>query len=120
MLPTTLAEAPLETISISVELFGESLALFCHGQRYNNSCCIWVMKEYGVAESWTELFTFKILGMPCKIIGLRKNGEVLQASKNSLASFAPATGTQRDTGIMISSLAEVSFDSFMETLVLVE
>ncbi|XP_058211472.1 F-box protein CPR1-like [Rhododendron vialii] len=120
MLPTTLAEEPWTPILYSVKLFGESLALFCDGQSYDNTCCIWVMKEYGVAESWTKLFTFKILGMPHKIFGFRKNGEVLQASKTSLASYAPATETLRDTGIMISLSALVSFDSFRETLVLVE
>ncbi|KAG5551854.1 hypothetical protein RHGRI_010078 [Rhododendron griersonianum] len=120
MLPTPLAQEPGTPILNSVKLFGESLALFCSGQSNNNSCCIWVMKEYGVAESWTMLFTFNILGMPQKIFGLRKNGEVLLASKNSLASYASATETLRDTGITISSGALVSFDSFMETLVLVE
>ncbi|KAI8558419.1 hypothetical protein RHMOL_Rhmol04G0091600 [Rhododendron molle] len=120
MLPTPLAQEPWTPILYSVKLFGESLALFFSGQSCNDSCCIWVMKEYGVAESWTMLFTFNILGMPRKIFGLRKNGEVLLASKNSLASYAPATETLRDTGIRISSRALVSFDSFMETLVLVE
>ncbi|KAG5551855.1 hypothetical protein RHGRI_010079 [Rhododendron griersonianum] len=120
MLPTTLAKESLPPVLSSVMLFGESLALFCCGQRYNNCCCIWVMKEYGVAESWTKLICLNFLGMPCQIFGHRRIGEGLLASKNSLASYAPATETLRDTGMRISLRALVYVDSFMETLDLVE
>ncbi|KAK8503645.1 hypothetical protein V6N12_024817 [Hibiscus sabdariffa] len=39
---------------------------------------LWVMKEYGVVESWTELLAFRIQmrGSPF-VSGFRKNGEVL-------------------------------------------
>ncbi|KAG5551853.1 hypothetical protein RHGRI_010077 [Rhododendron griersonianum] len=71
MLPTTLADEPLTSL-LSIKLFGESLALFCNRRRDGDACCIWVMKEYGVAESWTNLFSSNLLGMPNKALGFRK------------------------------------------------
>ncbi|XP_074277236.1 F-box protein At4g22390-like [Silene latifolia] len=45
------------------------------------SCSVWVMKEYGIVESWTKIFDFNIdnlspCGMP-RAFGFRKNGEVI-------------------------------------------
>ncbi|KAI8558426.1 hypothetical protein RHMOL_Rhmol04G0092300 [Rhododendron molle] len=115
-LPPTLAYQPPP--SLSIKKFGQSLAVLCSGPRDAGGCCIWVMKEYGVAESWTKLFSSNLLGMPNKTLGFRRNGEILLASDNSLASYAPGTNTLATTGIRGSSLA-FYVDPFMQTLVLV-
>ncbi|KAI8558427.1 hypothetical protein RHMOL_Rhmol04G0092400 [Rhododendron molle] len=113
-LPPTLADQPPP--SLSIKTFGQSRAVLCSGQRDSDGCCIWVMKEYGVAESWTKLFSSNLLGMPNKTLGFRKNGEVLLASDNSLASYAPGTNTLATTGIK-GSLRAFYVDPFMQTLV---
>ncbi|KAI8558424.1 hypothetical protein RHMOL_Rhmol04G0092100 [Rhododendron molle] len=118
MLPPTLA-ADQNRKSLSIHVFGESLAVSCTGERDGGAGSIWLMKEYGVTESWTKLFSSKLVGMPNKTLGFRKNGEVLLASANSLASYAPGTITLAKTGI-IGTTNAFSVDPFMETLLSVE
>ncbi|KAG5551857.1 hypothetical protein RHGRI_010081 [Rhododendron griersonianum] len=118
MLPPTLASNQ-NPKSLSIHVFGESLAVSCTGERDGDAGSIWLMKEYGVAESWTKLFSSKLLGMPNKTLGFRKNGEVLLASANSLASYAPGTITLAKTGI-IGTTNAFYVDPFMETLLSVE
>ncbi|KAF7145596.1 hypothetical protein RHSIM_Rhsim04G0063800 [Rhododendron simsii] len=113
-LPPTLAYQPPS--SLSIKTFGQSLAVLCSGPRDAGGCCIWVMKEYGVAESWTMLFSSNLLGLPNKTLGFRRNGEVLLASDNSLASYAPGTNTLATTGIK-GNLRAFYVDPFMQTLV---
>ncbi|KAE9456146.1 hypothetical protein C3L33_11954, partial [Rhododendron williamsianum] len=120
ILPPTLALADLSPTSpLSIYLFGESLAVLSSGPRDGGGYCIWVMKKYGVAESWTKLFSSNLLGKPNKMLGFRKNGEVLLASDDSLAYYAHGTETLAITGIKgFSPGFEVI--PFMETLVSVE
>ncbi|KAG5551860.1 hypothetical protein RHGRI_010084 [Rhododendron griersonianum] len=120
ILPPTLAQAdPSSTSSLSIHVFGESLAVSCSGQRDGGGYCIWAMKEYGVAESWTKLFSSNLLGKPNKTLGFRKNGEVLLALDDSLASYAPGIETLAITGIKGFSPG-FHVIPFMETLVSVE
>ncbi|KAM7490662.1 hypothetical protein LguiA_033583 [Lonicera macranthoides] len=42
-----------------LQVYGESLS-FMHKPINDGSCNIWVMKEYGVAESWTKQFTIDL------------------------------------------------------------
>ncbi|KAL7218675.1 hypothetical protein ACSBR2_011858 [Camellia fascicularis] len=62
----------------SVAVYEESICLFHYDRDWgypSKNCDIWVMKEYGVVESWTKLFTIDF-GIS-KAIGFRKNGEFL-------------------------------------------
>ncbi|KAI8011302.1 F-box protein CPR1 [Camellia lanceoleosa] len=70
MLPPALAGQ--RSTCLSIKLFGESLAVFCGAEMGRSSCCIWVMKEYGVAESWTKLFSIILPGVLNKTMGFRR------------------------------------------------
>ncbi|GFY95184.1 F-box family protein [Actinidia rufa] len=119
MLPLlTLAEQ--NPTSLSVKLFGESLAVLCRGQRDSGCCCIWVMKEYRVVESWTKLFNINLPGMFDRTSGFRKNGEVLlSTSNNCLFSFDARTKKIVNTGIRGSPHA-FYVEPFIDTLLLGE
>ncbi|GLT78066.1 hypothetical protein SLA2020_496130 [Shorea laevis] len=62
---------------ITVALLDGLLALVHRNvDGYEASHDVWVMKEYGVAESWTKLFDVRI-GALDRVIGFTKSGEVL-------------------------------------------
>ncbi|CAL5336273.1 unnamed protein product [Camellia sinensis] len=66
----------------SVAVYEESICLFHYDRDWgypSKNCDIWVMKEYGVVESWTKLFTIDF-GIS-KAVGFRKNGEFLAEDK---------------------------------------
>ncbi|XP_059665491.1 F-box protein CPR1-like [Cornus florida] len=100
MLPSGIANGC--ELKVSIALFGESLSLFCYDDGFSSTsihCCIWVMKEYGVASSWTKLCTVDIGGI-CQVLGFRKTGEVLVEKRNGrLVSYDPETKEVVDTGI---------------------
>ncbi|XP_021774603.1 F-box/kelch-repeat protein At3g06240-like [Chenopodium quinoa] len=51
----------------------------------NSGCCqIWVMKEYGVADSWTKMFTYAhpTLRPIMPAISIRKNKDILMLTTN--------------------------------------
>ncbi|KAL7219148.1 hypothetical protein ACSBR2_012260 [Camellia fascicularis] len=105
---------------LSVKLFRESLAVFWSGQISVGSCCIWVMQEYGDAESWTKLFSINLSGVLDKTLGFRKNSEVLlSTNKNWLLSYHRGTQKMTNTGIVGNSYS-FNVDIFMATLVLVK
>ncbi|KAI8558421.1 hypothetical protein RHMOL_Rhmol04G0091800 [Rhododendron molle] len=114
-LPPTLACQPPP--SLSIKTFGQSMAVLCSGPRDSGHCCIWVMKEYGVAESWTKLFSSNLLGRPNKTLEFRKNGKVLLVSDNCLASYAPGTNTLATTRIRGNSRS-FYVDRFMDSFCL--
>ncbi|CAL5336674.1 unnamed protein product [Camellia sinensis] len=118
MLPPTLADE--HPSCLSVKLFGESLVVFWSGQISAGFCCIWVMKEYGDAKSWTKLFSINLPDLLDKTLGFRKNGEVLlSTNENWLLSYHPGTQKMTNTGIVGNSYS-CNVDVFMATLVLVK
>ncbi|KAK3437513.1 hypothetical protein EUGRSUZ_C02180 [Eucalyptus grandis] len=63
--------------------------LHCHpmeedGHQLYGVCWVWVMKEYGAADSWTKLFTINISehGGIGRILGFRKKGDALLVTHN--------------------------------------
>lgn len=61
-----------EPVSSNINLLGECLALFVF---FDYEQYIWVMEEYGNAESWTRRYKIDI---PCdKFVYLEKNDELL-------------------------------------------
>uniref|UniRef100_A0A2N9HSX7 F-box domain-containing protein n=1 Tax=Fagus sylvatica TaxID=28930 RepID=A0A2N9HSX7_FAGSY len=81
---------------------------------------IWVMKEYGVASSWTKVFTItdQDPDMPFAI-GFRRNGEfVLQVESGQLISVDVGNQKMKDLGI--SSDKNAFVDSYVESLVLLD
>jgi F-box interacting protein len=81
---------------------------------------IWVIKEYGVASSWTKVFTItdQDPDMPFAI-GFRRNGEfVLQVESGQLISVDVGNQKMKDLGI--SSDKNAFVDSYVESLVLLD
>ncbi|XP_059449046.1 F-box/kelch-repeat protein At3g23880-like [Corylus avellana] len=73
---------PLNTdidVGIVTRVFKGSLALLCyHKQATRRGCCsIWVMKEYGVVDSWVQQFTIDIAGGIENVLGFSKNGHII-------------------------------------------
>ncbi|XP_059663115.1 F-box protein At3g07870-like [Cornus florida] len=115
MLPDALAGEHQSNLYITV--VGECLSVFRYGI---GSCCIWVMKEYGVVKSWTELVTVNLPGATDRTLGLRKNGEVLlSTTEKILASYDPKTQQIKDLGIQ-GNRRSLYVDTYMETLVLLK
>ncbi|XP_059670006.1 F-box/kelch-repeat protein At3g23880-like [Cornus florida] len=74
-----------------VAKFQESLSLI-HVQTTssNFNCCIWVMKEYGISESWTKQFNIDMDTPLIKsVAGITWKGELLLATGWSLTAYDP-------------------------------
>ncbi|GLT67785.1 hypothetical protein SLA2020_400690 [Shorea laevis] len=78
----------LEDLIVSLVLLDGLLALVrcCR----ETSQAVWVMKEYGVAESWTKLFDVRIWESD-RVIGITKSGEVLVHKDGRLFSVGPSS-----------------------------
>lgn len=85
--------------SCTMSRYGDSLALVRHYDYnfvdpVNRGCDIWVMKQYGDAESWTYLFNIYLVHP--SIYGFKRCGEVVlkecdQHGRRTMASFDPKT-----------------------------
>ncbi|XP_059650940.1 F-box/kelch-repeat protein At3g06240-like [Cornus florida] len=75
-----------------VAKFQESLSLIDMDTGANR-CYVWVMKEYGVSESWTNLFNIDLSGgLGNRVAGFTRKGEVLFAKKTGhLVAYDPET-----------------------------
>jgi hypothetical protein len=106
----------LENLDVNLALVDGLLALVPSNERGNKaSQAVWVMKEYGVVESWTKLFDVRIGGFR-RVIGFTKSGEVL-AHKSSLFSFGPSS-KEYVKDFPIHLLEHIYLDTYVESLVL--
>ncbi|XP_059629696.1 F-box protein CPR1-like [Cornus florida] len=111
---------------VRVAKFQEWLALI-HIKRTddNNTCCIWVMKEYGIPESWTKLFSIDMSGgLFTNVAGFTRKGEVLFGTKDTyLVAYDPEVEQVKHLHVRGStdSWYRDSFyaDAFTESLVLI-
>ena len=111
---------------VCTTVIGGSLTLLCHDPdmvRVNNSCSIWVMKEYGVIDSWTKLCTVD-LNRPTIRLGHLKNGHIPVVVK--AARLPPDyklslydLESQQNLGIC-EGLNFIRVDDYMENLVLLD
>jgi len=89
---------------------------------YEKSWCIWVMKEYGVASSWTKLFDVGNGERVDRLIGFRKEGELLFDAQGELISYNPRLVQQKGIGIRSYdkdwNQGPLHTDTYMESLVL--
>lgn len=53
------------------------------------SWCIWLMKEYGMASTWTKLLDVGIGERVERLIGFQKEGKLLIEAQGDLISFRP-------------------------------
>ncbi|KAL6223343.1 hypothetical protein ACLB2K_006730 [Fragaria x ananassa] len=114
---------PLVQGRCSIARYGDSLAFSEH---YDNGlrdrgCDIWVMRQYGVAESWTKLF--KVYVDPARIHGFKRCGDVMLEKRISfgrsrLTSYNPKNKQYSDLGTVGHSY--YFMDSFTEGLVLLD
>ena len=80
-------------------------------------CSVWVIKEYGVAESWTKLYDIDVGVIIWQVVGFAKIGEVLVINtvNGELLSYNPSS--QQISYIDISAqLAPFYLDTYMESL----
>ncbi|XP_059660184.1 F-box/kelch-repeat protein At3g06240-like [Cornus florida] len=107
-----------------VDKFQESLAVILFsGCSEDNTCRVWVMKEYGVTESWTQQFNIDMTQTFNTLAGFTRKGELLLATSDGyLVAHDPQAG--RSTHLFIRgtthSIYRYSFyaDAYTESLVL--
>ncbi|XP_059663690.1 F-box protein CPR1-like [Cornus florida] len=109
-----------ESLSLIVELNERLDANNCYG--------VWVMKEYGVMSSWTQLYTIHKGLVFHSLVGFRKKGEVLLALRNGYLVSLDTVYHDAETKLLtkleicgsIDSWYKDSFyaDAYMESLIL--
>ncbi|KAM3685783.1 hypothetical protein ACJW31_11G144800 [Castanea mollissima] len=117
------------TNNVHTSVIGGLLSLlFYYGRHADNNCCaIWVMKEYGVVDSWTKQFTVDLNrgGEIIRVLGLQKNGNILVEalllgpSRCELSSYDPKSEQVKNLGIC-GSLYDFRVDNYMENLGLLD
>jgi F-box interacting protein len=108
---------PGECVYNLCAVYGNSIALF-QTMFISHRLDIWVMKEYGVASSWTKVLTVQGPGevIP-RAIGFRRNGKVvLKMDERKLSSQDIETQEKKD--LRITSYVYTFVDSYVESLVL--
>ncbi|XP_059653428.1 F-box/kelch-repeat protein At3g06240-like [Cornus florida] len=130
--------------SLSLAVFQDSLCVF-QSDSYNRKASIWMMKEYCVVESWTNLFNldysrefplreeFGVVdpwanlftyfssrsALSVRVIGLKRNGEVLLVKDEKMISVDIKAQTFRYLGIS-GREAAFSVNTYTESLVLID
>lgn len=126
-LPRCLAKK--NQLNMNVTAFKGSLSLVPNNYNlWGEEYSVWIMKEYGMPESWTKMFNIKFdgPGQVSRVIAFRKNGEVLYTSdEGKLYSYEPNTRKTQDLNFgsnlcQLSPCAPRSYyiDTYMESLVL--
>ncbi|KAM4072575.1 hypothetical protein ACB094_11G148000 [Castanea mollissima] len=89
----------------------------------NNRCAIWVMKDYGVVDSWTKLFAADLNKEITRVLGLQKNGSILVEAKLprgwGLSSYDPKSQQVKNLGIC-GRPEYFHVDNYLENLVLLD
>ncbi|KAL7128921.1 hypothetical protein ABFS83_13G027200 [Erythranthe nasuta] len=131
MLPDELAACVYESVvMLRIFVIGESLGAVKY-DRDNTSCDVWVMKEYCVRESWTKLYTIRLLNVVSRVIGFWKSGEALLfldrqgiapytdcSVRFCLVVYNPDSRQTKDLGIYGSGCFYVN--SYVESLLLLK
>ncbi|XP_050261462.1 uncharacterized protein LOC126706186 isoform X2 [Quercus robur] len=102
-------------------LFKGSLAVFAYGNNHQGVLChIWVMEEYGVAESWTEKYRVQMDWFwDGHFIGFADNGELL--IKNAFGLVSIDLESQNQNILAIEGADWVgSTTNLMESLILLD
>ena len=110
---------------VSTSVFQGLLSLLCYAtdEDTGEKCCsIWVMKEYGIVESWTKQFTVDLNGEIERVLGVRKNGHILVEAQerisSELSSYDPESQQVQRLGIC--GFKYFHLDNYMENLVLLD
>ncbi|KAH0751749.1 hypothetical protein KY285_004897 [Solanum tuberosum] len=119
MLPDALVS--VIPMNLSIMLFEESLVVVRYEREIDDASCeVWVMKQYGVLESWSRLYRINLVVDMEKVVGFRNNGEVLFSTRsNDLISYDPNSG--RNMGLCIQgSYRSFYVQNYMESLILLK
>ncbi|XP_030966873.1 F-box/kelch-repeat protein At3g23880-like [Quercus lobata] len=121
------------TAHIVTSVFKGLLSLICYehqhmGEYYMGSvkcCSVWVMKEYGVVDSWTKQFTIDLDMQYWKVLGFWKNDHILvqkiQLDGSMLISYDPESQQVNNLGFYRSRWHSYSYvDNYVENLVLLD
>jgi hypothetical protein len=117
--------------NVYTSVFGGLLYLSCHDGWYGaNQCCsIWVMKEYGVVDSWTKQCTVDPNVGIVRVLGIPKNGHILVEAKVGfhweLSSYDPESQQVKNFGIHgwpfhFHAPFHFHVDNFVENLVMLD
>lgn len=132
MLPVSLVNDDDDGALRSKDLvvFMDSLALIaCDFSRAEPKCCVWVMKEYGVEESWSKHLCFDSQdfgGRFIRPLWVRKCGEVVITGwkDGDLYSYYPNGAEVKDLGVHGSRSEDygrsIRVDGYTKSLVLLE
>ncbi|KAH7834291.1 hypothetical protein Vadar_014591 [Vaccinium darrowii] len=118
-LPSDLASAS----DMETSVVWGSLSLICEDtfDRANKSCSIWIMKEYGVVDSWYKYVKIDLTGGIKGVIGIRNNGHILLEGDKprhwELSSYDPRSKEVKLLGIN-GTIGHFSVDAYEENLVL--
>nr|XP_017245830.1 PREDICTED: F-box protein CPR30-like [Daucus carota subsp. sativus] len=118
MFPNSIANY---TRKLSITVLGDSLAAleFMNWKRGQRSYCVSVMKEYGVSESWTKLFTVKIPYW-LENVTFREDGRIiLPLNNNKLAFCDPESYDIKDLD-NAGDFATYGIFTYTESLVLLK
>ncbi|KAL0007211.1 hypothetical protein SO802_008713 [Lithocarpus litseifolius] len=111
--------------NVQTSVIGGSLSLLFYDDRFvaNKCCAVWVMKEYGVVDSWTKLFAVDLNKEITRVLCLRKNGNILVEvnlpSDWELSSYNPKSQYVKNLGIR-GRLHYFHVDNYVENLVLLD
>ncbi|XP_065632121.1 uncharacterized protein LOC136061359 [Quercus suber] len=111
--------------NVHSSVIGGSLSLLFYDDWFlrSNCCAIWVMKEYGVVDSWTKLFTIDLKQEIIRVLCLQKNGNILVEAKLpndwELSSYDPKSQHVKNLGIS-GRPHYFHVDNYVENLVLLD
>uniref|UniRef100_A0A5B6YXE8 F-box domain-containing protein n=1 Tax=Davidia involucrata TaxID=16924 RepID=A0A5B6YXE8_DAVIN len=119
MMPDSAAHT--DVLKLCVSVLGTSLALVQYEKIWQSDYCwVWVMKEYGVVESWTKLLTIDMREGIRQVVGFRKNSEVLLSARvKGMISYDPKIQQIKYLGIHGSNRSFYA-DPYVESLVLLK
>ncbi|OMO91946.1 hypothetical protein CCACVL1_06944 [Corchorus capsularis] len=71
-----------------------------HKDDFSGQCHVWVMKEYGVEETWTKLLSFGKWGEVPEVAAFRKDGGlIVKTFKGEMVSYYPERSEAKKLGI---------------------
>ncbi|KAH7860338.1 hypothetical protein Vadar_012305 [Vaccinium darrowii] len=101
MVPNDLVK--IDVLQLSISVLGTSLALIQYEKiLLSDHCWAWVMKDYGMTESWGRLYTIDMREEILRVVRFKKNNEVLCASATrgtGLLSYDPNSREIKNLGI---------------------
>lgn len=118
MLPSCLEQHAWD---VYITVFWGKLAVLHYDYgAHKNFCSVWVMEEYGLADSWKKLYTVDLRGGLRNLIGFLRNDEVIGVTiRGKLLSYDLITSRINNLRLH-GAVGGFHVGSYMESLVLIE